>query len=59
MITCNLLNWIQKILLYCAVLLILIGLQQTMDSFNFVNWIPKISLHFAVLLKVIAVQQCG
>jgi len=54
--SCNVVNWIQKILLHCAVLLIVIAVQQTLDSCNVVNWIQKIVLHCAVLLIVIAVQ---
>jgi len=55
----NVVNWIQKILLHCAVLLIVIVVQQTVDSCNVVNWIQKIVLHCTVLLIVIAVQQSG
>jgi len=41
------------------VLLIVIAVQQIVDSCNVVKWIEKIVLHFDVLLLVIAVQQCG
>jgi len=47
----------QKIVLHCAVFLIVITVQQTVDSCNVVNWIKKIVLLCAVLLIVIAVQQ--
>jgi len=56
---CNVVNWIQKIVLHCDVLLIVIAVQQTVDRCNVVNWIQKIVLHFAVLLIVTAVQQSG
>jgi len=52
---CNVVNWIQKIVLQCAVLLIVIVVRQREDRRNLVNWIKKIVLHCAVL--VIAVQQ--
>jgi len=57
--SCNIVNWIQKILLHCAVLLIVIAVQQTVDSCNVVNWIEKIVLHCAVLLIVKAVLHSG
>ena len=50
--SCNVVNWIQKIVLHCAVLLIVIAVQQTVDSCNVVNWIQKILLHCALLLIV-------
>jgi len=56
---CNVVNWIQKILLHFFVLLIVLGLQQTVGSCNVVNWKQKIVLHCAVLLSLIAVQQSG
>jgi len=55
----NVVNWIQKIVFYCAALLIVIAVQQTVNSCNVMNWIQKIVLHCAVLLIVIAVQQSG
>jgi len=55
----NVENLKQKILLHCAVMLIMIAVQQTVDSCNVANWIQKIVLHCAVLLIMIAVQQCG
>jgi len=54
---CNVLNWIQKIVLHCAVLLIVIALQLTVQSWSVVNWIQRIVLHCPVLLIIIAVQQ--
>ena len=57
--SCKFVNWIQKILLHCAVLLIVIAVQQTVYSCNVVNWVQKIVLLCAVLLIVIAVQQSG
>ena len=50
-------NWIQKIVLHCAVLLIVKAVQQTVERFNVVNWTQKLVLHCAVLLIEIAVQQ--
>jgi len=52
-------NWIQNIVLHCAVLLIVIAVEQTVESCNVVNWIQKIVLHCVVLLIVIEVQQSG
>ena len=52
--SCNIVNWIKKILLHCAVLLIVIAVQQRVDSCNVVNWTKKILLHCAVLLIVVA-----
>ena len=57
--SCNVVNWIQKIVLHCAVLLILMAVQQTVDSCNVVNWIQKILLHCAVFLILIAVLHSG
>jgi len=57
--SCNVANWIQKILLHCAVLIIVIAVEKRENSCNVVNWIPKIILHCAVLLIVRAVEQCG
>jgi len=37
--SCNVVNWIQKIVLHCAELLIVKAVQQTVDSCNVVNWI--------------------
>ena len=37
--SCNVVNWIQKIVLHCVVLLIVIAVQRTVDSCNVVNWI--------------------
>jgi len=56
---CNVVNWTQKIVMHCVVLLIVIAVQQTVESCNVVNGIQKIVFHCAVLLIVIAVQQCG
>jgi len=40
--SCNVVNWIQKIVMHCAVLLIVIAVQQRMDSCNVVNWIRNL-----------------
>ena len=52
---CNVVNWIQKIVLHFAVMLIVIAVQQTVDSY-ILYWLPNL-LHMAVPLIVIAVQQ--
>ena len=56
---CNVVKFLQKILIHFVLLLIVIAVQQTVDSSNVVNWIQKIVLHCAVLLIVIGVQQSG
>jgi len=52
-------NWIHKIVLHLAVLLIVIALQQRVDSGNVVNWIHKIVNNCVVLLIVVAVHKSG
>ena len=47
--SCNVVNWIQKIVLHCAVLLIVIAVQRRVHSCNVVNRILKIVFHFFVL----------
>ena len=37
--SCNVVNWIQKNVLQGVVLLIVIVVQQSVDSFNVLNWI--------------------
>jgi len=48
-------KWIQKCVFHCALLLIVIAVQQTVDSCNVVNWIQKNVLRFVVLLIVTVV----
>jgi len=52
----NVVNWIQKLALLCAVVIILIAVQQRVYSCNVVNWIQNFVLHCALLLIVLAVQ---
>ena len=56
---CNVLNWIQKIVLNCAVWLIVKAVQKTVDSCNVVNWIQKMLLLCVLLLIMIVEQQSG
>jgi len=39
--SCYVVNWIQKIVLYGVVLLIVIALEQSVNRCNDVNWIQK------------------
>jgi len=50
-------NWIENIVLHCAVLLTEIAVQHPVVKCNIVNWIENIVLHCALLLIIIAVQQ--
>jgi len=38
---CNVVKWIEKSVLRCSILLIVIAVQQTVDSCNVVNWVQK------------------
>ena len=53
----NVVNWIQKTLLHCALLLIVIAVQQKVGSCNVVNWIQKILFHFSLLL-IVSITRC-